>query len=115
MLNYQISEDNNVTKIELSEKISIEEADQLKDVLMEVLSNSEQIEVCVDKLDRADIPVLQLIGSAQKSAQRNKKEMILTGISSQGFNSTLERSGFDNICDQKSNKTETCLWLETTK
>ncbi len=68
---------SNIVEVELGEKLNIDHADKLKEIILKNLGNSESIEFHSANCESMDLTFIQLIHSLGKMAEKNKKKVII--------------------------------------
>lgn len=87
-------EKNRIRKIEWKGFLSVNDAETIKEELLEQLSLSPEITVDISKLEDIDISILQLIFSIEKEAREQNKTIIVKGLISEGVKHCFHVCGF---------------------
>lgn len=88
--------DNNGIRIILSQNLTIQDAPELKILILDSLKNSD-VRIDIGSNLETDAAILQIIYSAVKTAEAMGRILIINFKTNEGFAGILELSGFNKV------------------
>lgn len=105
-----VHENGNIT-VRSGERLTIENADELRQVLIESFGQSGHVTICFDPALELDITALQIICSACKTAARNNSVFVYEGALPEGLAALVTTCGAERHSACKYNNDSTCIWF----
>ena len=102
------SDETNVLKLEGS--WTIERANELKRVLLEILISCERMIIDLEGLTDLDLSTVQLFCSAHRTSLRDGKHLELHERKSQSLKQIVTNAGFMRTQGCHKDPSKTCLW-----
>lgn len=114
-MKFRKKQSNGVQVLTLSEKLTIQNANKLKTVLVKSFDSTGSLRLNFEKVTEADLFCLQLLCSANMTAIKLKKHLEITGINSEIFKKAIGEAGYfrHTGCNLDCNKS--CLWVDESK
>ncbi|MCP3175670.1 STAS domain-containing protein [Desulfuromonas sp. KJ2020] len=107
-----IEESGGISLVRLKGALTIQEVAELKTLLQQALSQSDQVVVDCSQAQKMDFPWLQLLCSAHRTAARAGKSLTLASLPA-SLEGLKTEAGFDRHCScPLSNAPDNCLWVE---
>ena len=97
-------------EIELEGELTIEQAEELKSLLLQGLEQAETLSLHLEKVTEADLSCLQMLCSTCKSCGEEKKELILQVGGSEVFKQLVEDAGYGRTERCPLNQNANCIW-----
>jgi anti-anti-sigma regulatory factor len=94
--------------------LTMEDADALKESLISCIDKSEEVLFDIDEIEDADLPCLELMCAAHKTAERSKKKFLINGRPSENLLDAIEDAGYCSRSACEWGK-ESCIWDEIQK
>ncbi len=112
MMKFKKKQSNDIQVLTLSEKLTIQNANKLKTVLVESFDSTGSLRLSFEKVTEADLFCLQLLCSANMTAIKLKKRLEITGINSETFKKVIGDAGYLRHTGCKLDCNKRCLWVE---
>ena len=98
--------------LEFSGELSVQRACELKTVLVEALSKSDEVKVSIREATTVDLSFLQLLCAAHRTALKSNKHFEVDTAEAPLFTKVQKEAGFvrNEPCEHGSGST--CLWVE---
>lgn len=90
---------------------TIERANELKRVLLEMLNSCEHMSIDLEELTDVDLSTMQLICSAHRTSLRDGKQLALHERKSQSLKQVVHEAGFVRTLGCHKDPTKKCLWI----
>lgn len=107
-MQYTIEKSDGAEKIMLAGELSISSAEELKGVLLNALSASDQITLNLEQVTEVDLSSLQLLCSAHRTSIRMQKNLTRTGSCPGSLMTIAERAGYL----RQRGCTGNCFWAD---
>ena len=111
MINFIEKEGGQVGVLRLEGDITVQQADELKQCLMQALGSVAKVYVDSSKTSCIDLSCLQLICSAHREATRMEKSFQLAELVPGQFRCFAEAAGFARHTGCSLDVTKTCVWV----
>ena len=98
--------------MQLKGKLDIGQSGQLKAALMDSLKRVDNVKVLVDKDTEVDLPIIQLLCAAHRTAQLQGKRMTLAYEQSEAFCGSVQCAGYLRHAGCDHDHDDTCFWKE---
>jgi len=109
---YRIIEEDGASVVHLGGALTIQEVAELKLVLQQALGQSDRVVVDCSQAQKTDLPWLQLLCAAHRSAVRAGKSLVLANLP-KVMQALKAEAGFDRHCSCPLSDAESnCLWVE---
>lgn len=105
------TQSGNTGTIKLDGDLTLQTAEELKQVLKQALAAADEITIALGNLQDVDLSALQLLCSAHRSAVRQKKRITLTGKAPRAFTEAAEAAGYLKLTGCKLDIEKGCLWM----
>ena len=96
----------------LGGELTIEQAVEIKKVLITALGNTTRLILDLENVREADLTCLQLLCSAHRMSVRLNKRLILSGKRSEAFRNLCKTAGFQRHTGCVLDEQESCIWKE---
>ncbi len=96
----------------LGGELTIEQAVEIKKVLMTALGNTARLILDLENVSEADLTCLQLLCSAHRMSIMLNKRLILSDKRSDAFRKLCKAAGFQRHTGCVLDKQESCIWKE---
>ena len=107
----QIKTDAGKVQVCLEGKLTIANAAEIRDLLVEALAGGDSITVDLTGVTDMDLSTLQLICSAHRTARSSAKDLFLTGTASGLLLKKRKEAGYIRHQGCMYNPTQSCLWV----
>lgn len=94
MFDSKITGNKNTGTLTLKGDLTIQHIDNIKKALLDIISRSKKIVVRIDVLEKIDFSCFQALCAAHKSAEKQKKTMVVTPPPGDVFLQNMEYAGF---------------------
>ena len=98
--------------VTLGGALTIEAAEEMKNVLAKAMNEHRQVVVKLDALTAVSLSCLQLLCSAHKTALIGNKQLTLEGEYQEEFRSVVRAAGYLRHRGCELDFQKSCLWLE---
>ena len=98
--------------VSLSGELTVRTADRLKQVLVEAIRSSEEVEFEFHEVSGADLSLLQMFCAAAKTACTEGKNLVIQGTVPDMIVNLLARAGYDNHSSYSDHE---CIWKNVVK
>jgi anti-anti-sigma regulatory factor len=98
--------------LQLSGELAISQGDGLRSVLIELLSQTDSVEIDVSSATEVDVACLQLFCASHKTAAKLGKRVCFVNRWSDPFAETVRESGFVRGVGCSVNTENECLWMK---
>jgi ABC-type transporter Mla MlaB component len=92
-------------------EVTVQQAEEIKDKLMQALGRVENIYVDISKVSEADLSLLQLMCSAHRTAVTMHKGFHISGPVPEYLRQLAEMAGFRRDRSCRLDSTKTCIWV----
>lgn len=103
MIEFQPDESGESGRLTLRGDVTIQQAESLKEALLESISVSQRLELDMEKIERIDLSGLQLLCSAHRTLLSTGKDIQVIGAVPDVFRQTILEAGFIG-CTNKDDK-----------
>ena len=110
MIDFKIEQENGIKTINVSGSLTIEDAAELKKVLLDSMTDADNVVFYLDNVTEADLSCLQLLCSAHKTFRHGNKRFTLSAGSTEAFNEAVKAAGFLRHMGCESECDKDCLW-----
>ena len=110
MINVRVEKSGNVADVTLNGELNILDAEELKKVFIDALGTCGSVLVHVKDVEDIDLPSIQLLCSAHKTALNLNKTFAFSGSVSAVIRQTFISAGYSRHIGCSFDKNNTCLW-----
>jgi anti-anti-sigma regulatory factor len=100
--------------ITLDGDVTLQQAEELRRVLIKALVDADEVSLDMEKVQQADLSCLQLLCSAHRSAARFTKKFAFSGCPPKALKDAVETAGFSRVTGCKLDCDKSCLWMTVT-
>jgi anti-anti-sigma regulatory factor len=100
----------NSGSIELQGELTISNASQMKNVLLQGLENSDNLVISFGDITEIDLSCLQLLCSAHRMSARLGKKLLFEGIPPDLFRIAVAEYGFERHVGCVADTSNSCIW-----
>ncbi len=111
-MEYRVERNNSNADVTFSGAITIEQGNEMKNALVDLLSNAQKVTLDFAQTDDIDLACLQTLCSAHRTAVGMNKELSINPNRSASFVKAVEAAGYVRHTGCKLDQTDTCLWVE---
>ena len=111
MINFIEKEGGEVGVVKLEGDITVQQADELKQCLMQALGSVAKVYVDSSKASCIDLSCLQLLCAAHRAATRMEKSFQLAEPVTGQFRCLADTAGFTRHTGCRLDITKTCIWV----
>ena len=97
------------------DEVTQQQVHELRASFIKMLINVDEVAFDLQSVGRADLPLLQLLCSAHRSAARLNKRFLFAGARPDLLEKTAESAGYLRHLGCSLDKDSTCLWTEQYK
>ena len=110
-MNCAVEDNGSVRTLGLSGDLTVQCADELHGLLSEAIRESDHVEIDLSGVESADIPCLQLLCAAHKTAHRQNKVFRSKGPWSEAFTDAARDAAYlrQRCCGLSTGKD--CMWI----
>ena len=111
MFDMQIDDSGGKGILKLDGDVTIEQAAELKNVLIDAIDKVNDLDIDVGELKNIDLSGLQLLCSAHRSSLNKNKTLNVINKKNDSYVKTILDAGFNRnlVCDV--DKNNSCLWI----
>jgi anti-anti-sigma factor len=110
-MNCGIERSGEIALLRITGDMTIENASDLKTVLIDSMADSSHVEINMSEVDTVDVSCLQILCSAHRTAEKEGKKLVVEGIGD-ALTTCLEDAGLPRHMGCLKDHAETCLWKE---
>jgi len=111
MAEFTVEQTGGMGVLHLKGALTIQQAGDLKDALLRVLSNAEQVGLSLEQVTEVDISGLQVLCSAFRTALTRNRRLLLSGPIPKSFSRTAADSGFSCRSGCSADPKTRCPWI----
>ena len=111
MAEFTLEQTGGTGVLHLKGALTIQQAGDLKDALLRVLSGAEQVSLRLEQVTEVDISGLQLLCSAFRTALTRKKKLLISGPVPESITKTAADSGFSCRSGCAADSKIRCPWI----
>ena len=100
--------------ISLDGEVTLQQAEELRRVLIKALVDADEVSVDMEKAEKVDLSCLQLLCSAHRSAVRLSKKLAFSGSSPKALRDVVETTGFSRATGCRLDCDKSCIWITVT-
>jgi anti-anti-sigma regulatory factor len=112
VIDFKEETNGKVGVLRLAGEVTVQQAEELKENLMQALGKVENIYVDISSVSVADLSFLQLVCAAHRTAVTMQKGFHLSEPIPQHFRHLAEAAGFKRHTSCRLDATKTCIWAE---
>jgi len=107
---YSIEQTDGGETVTLEGELNVSCADELKEILINALSNGEHVKLDLQQVTEVDLSCLQLLCSAHRTSVRLNKIIGFTGTCPASLKDIAERSGYARHAGCPRDIHKNCIW-----
>ncbi len=109
---YDDTKDRRTRVVEISGRMTIQHADELRSMLLEAFDSAEQVRVEMNAITEIDLAGLQMICSAHRTAVVANKGLAVSGANNGAVRASAVSAGFYRHVGCRPDPTKTCVWAQ---
>ena len=110
-MDVEITRSAEMNVLKLKGSWTIERANELKCVLLDMLNSCERMAIDLEGLDELDLSTMQLFCSAHRASLRDEKYLALHEQKSQSLKRMVREAGFVRTIGCHKDPGKQCLWI----